>query len=71
MKTGVQEMMTEFAIRAWRLAGEVVLQTVPPSLLSAYAADRLAATAGITFLQSAGFIGLGILAVMVIAAPGD
>lgn len=69
MKTGVQEMIANFRTRAWRLAGEAVLQTVPPSLLSAYAADRLAATTGITFLQSAGFVGLGLLALMILAMP--
>ena len=64
-------MTTDFGTRAWRLAGEVILQTVPPSLLSAYAADRLAAATGISFLQSAALIGLAILALMVVTAPDD
>jgi len=64
-------MIAEFGKRAWRLAGEAVLQTVPPSLLSAYAAYELAAATGVTFLQSAGFIGLGLLAVLVLGTAQE
>jgi len=50
-------MLVDFGHRAWRLASWVVVQTVPPSLLSAYGASQLAAATGCSFTEAASAIG--------------
>jgi len=51
----------------WRFASEAALQTVPPSLLSAYAANRLADATGSTFLEAAAVVGSCLLLCLMIS----
>lgn len=60
-------MAPGIAQRMWRLAGEAVLQTVPPSLLSAYAATELAAATGSTMLEASAVVGSVLLLCLMIS----
>jgi hypothetical protein len=68
---GTQEMFGDFGTRAWRIASWLALQTVPPSLLSAYAASQLAAATGMPILEVSAFLAAALLACVLISGSQE
>ena len=60
-----------FFERIAALAAEAFIQTVPPGLMAAFAANELSKAAHVTFAQSAGIVTAGLLVCIMFSTVRD